>query len=761
MLGQNQRAFNDFIRLDHLIETRKLGDTSYIHNEHDNFKDWVKVQIHYNKGKIYYADFAKSQALTSFCNSMETLKRIEKESKVSLIPRITTIETKIYKGKTFFEKGSYSRSLKWYLRAVQEIVEYLEIWWEKKKRPKDFIWCPFQHALLDELIKLLETFKHHDIIDKKRLKEKLLNSSVITIEDIFSWEDLLQKIKGKKDGSAIKLLMSKLKKNLLAKLNKTDNANSLSYEIKRVVVDGFNDLKNNLEFFKDEMASGVIKGSPELQKQLIKYKEIIKESGDLSNLTYYQTEEIKWFNIVILKRLFPEILPESIEKNSQGFYKLHDEIGKQHKNREDKDYAECPACKLDRFKDKSTQMSLSNLLFPKIMVEDGIQKSDFKKKGTWSKLRVPLENLRIIRKITPENGKNTKDYGFSKKINNKIVDEIVLGDVLRNSKEFRDKEKEIAEILSIWEKKEAFKPMAKMLSNVLNRIGFILFDLRLSNEPDGNNHDIALGWIEKALCLNGKNGYATYNMISINEARKEPSQDKKYTNYAKAFENIEHFHSRFNPIILHWLKQWQNDRAKELKPNQELKPQERYYSGLLRAQLKYFDDLIRKPAEIYEYLTRGRTVPKYTDDKDDKDHYMDGLYFLGRYSSWTPKIPRPRVFGIKGGGKFLVWKSKGIVIDPGFDFLNNFYAEGFSLEDIDAVIVTHDHHDHTDDFESMWRLIKEHNDVIKHSSLDDEGKEKKSHKADAVRKSGIFTKMFPLSIFRIRQNVYRSYLPTK
>jgi hypothetical protein len=101
-------------------------------------------------------------------------------------------------------------------------------------------------------------------------------------------------------------------------------------------------------------------------------------------------------------------------------------------------------------------------------------------------------------------------------------------------------------------------------------------------------------------------------------------------------------------------------------------------------------------------------------------HSLDGMYFLCRYSSWSPKLPRPRVFSVKGGGKFLVWQDTGILIDPGFNLLENLYAEGFSLEDVDVVIITHDHLDHTDDFESLWRLVKEHNEVILHGDFSPE-----------------------------------------
>jgi len=90
------------------------------------------------------------------------------------------------------------------------------------------------------------------------------------------------------------------------------------------------------------------------------------------------------------------------------------------------------------------------------------------------------------------------------------------------------------------------------------------------------------------------------------------------------------------------------------------------------------------------------------------------LVVLRRWQSFTPKIPRPHGDTVRGGGYFLLWGGKGIVIDPGYDFLQNFYDEGFSLDDIDAVVVTHSHPDHEDDLSTLSTLVKEWNDHHSH-----------------------------------------------
>ena len=51
--------------------------------------------------------------------------------------------------------------------------------------------------------------------------------------------------------------------------------------------------------------------------------------------------------------------------------------------------------------------------------------------------------------------------------------------------------------------------------------------------------------------------------------------------------------------------------------------------------------------------------------------------------------------------------SYGIAIDPGFDFIRNLFHMGFSLNDIDIVLISHAHIDHIRDFESIVTLLFE------------------------------------------------------
>lgn len=88
------------------------------------------------------------------------------------------------------------------------------------------------------------------------------------------------------------------------------------------------------------------------------------------------------------------------------------------------------------------------------------------------------------------------------------------------------------------------------------------------------------------------------------------------------------------------------------------------------------------------------------------------LTVLRRWNSFTPALASS-VNPSKGGGYFLYSQFKndsyGIVIDPGYDFLENLFSQGYRIGDIDAVIVSHAHPDHTDNLPSILSLFHELN----------------------------------------------------
>eukprot|EP00456_Euglypha_rotunda_P024448 TRINITY_DN1_c1_g1_i9.p1 TRINITY_DN1_c1_g1~~TRINITY_DN1_c1_g1_i9.p1 ORF type:complete len:378 (+),score=69.88 TRINITY_DN1_c1_g1_i9:3030-4163(+) len=103
----------------------------------------------------------------------------------------------------------------------------------------------------------------------------------------------------------------------------------------------------------------------------------------------------------------------------------------------------------------------------------------------------------------------------------------------------------------------------------------------------------------------------------------------------------------------------------------------------------------------------------------------DTLSALRGWSSAVTLLEGSRDGHWRGGGYFLKWQERGIVIDPGFDFLDNFHDAGFHAREVDAVLVSHDHSDHNFDLQSLddlryeiyRRSIETHADGSLHPAL--------------------------------------------
>ncbi|MBN2380780.1 tetratricopeptide repeat protein [candidate division WOR-3 bacterium] len=102
---------------------------------------------------------------------------------------------------------------------------------------------------------------------------------------------------------------------------------------------------------------------------------------------------------------------------------------------------------------------------------------------------------------------------------------------------------------------------------------------------------------------------------------------------------------------------------------------------------------------IMDILVENRNkVPKYAAKRGTG--YRDVLAVLKGWSSFIPVefFVEPRGFGnqlSQGGGYFIKAMDKGIVIDPGVDFLVYFTKEGFHIKEVNHVFVSRNHMEHS------------------------------------------------------------------
>jgi tetratricopeptide (TPR) repeat protein len=133
----------------------------------------------------------------------------------------------------------------------------------------------------------------------------------------------------------------------------------------------------------------------------------------------------------------------------------------------------------------------------------------------------------------------------------------------------------------------------------------------------------------------------------------------------------------------------------------------------------FFKNINDIESKFKKFVDSERSIP---------EDFSSFLSVLRKWNSYTPILPSEKGDN-KGGEYFLYHRGKGIVIDPGFNFIENFYQEGFKVADIDAVLITHAYNDHTVDLESILTLVYKHNDAIK-DTVKEEMKGKKKAKID-------------------------------
>jgi hypothetical protein len=145
------------------------------------------------------------------------------------------------------------------------------------------------------------------------------------------------------------------------------------------------------------------------------------------------------------------------------------------------------------------------------------------------------------------------------------------------------------------------------------------------------------------------------------------------------------------------------------------------------------DSINVRKSQIHRFLMRLKLS-----DGLPREHRSPAIEFvcMRRYSSPFPLLPRPSAFRALGGGYFIRLHGKadedgeadpgpyGIVVDPGVDFVENLYRTGYSLSDIDMIVITHDHVDHLGALDPLLSLLHVRAEILSKQERADNGSSK-------------------------------------
>lgn len=236
----------------------------------------------------------------------------------------------------------------------------------------------------------------------------------------------------------------------------------------------------------------------------------------------------------------------------------------------------------------------------------------------------------------------------------------------------------------------------------LGNIGVSLSEQRKEDE--------AIKWFEKALAINDKDFLAIRNMAFSEYHRKNPKVG--FEKIKKAYELSPTAKNMLRDLTFFciFLDLDVNEVIKDIRKGVELPTREK---GVTELEALVASVQVNFQDRIEDFLEQKREAEKRLEDflKAASDLRKDISFFLHlrKWNSFTPTIPSWDEERSIGGGYFICHAGKGTVIDPGYNFLENFYKAGCRVVDIDNVIITHAHNDHTNDFESIMTMLHQYN----------------------------------------------------
>lgn len=163
---------------------------------------------------------------------------------------------------------------------------------------------------------------------------------------------------------------------------------------------------------------------------------------------------------------------------------------------------------------------------------------------------------------------------------------------------------------------------------------------------------------------------------------------------------------------------------------------------------------VRK-SQIHRFLMRERTKGA----RPSSDGPSIELICMRRYSSAFPLLPRPSAFRALGGGYFIAVQAGpeteeedrppvGIVVDPGVDFVENLYRTGYTLSDIDMIVVTHDHVDHLGGLDPLLSLLHVRGQILSKEKIRGDGEGSPAREITVLTSRSVFRRYKSASVLQ-------------
>ncbi len=150
--------------------------------------------------------------------------------------------------------------------------------------------------------------------------------------------------------------------------------------------------------------------------------------------------------------------------------------------------------------------------------------------------------------------------------------------------------------------------------------------------------------------------------------------------------------------------------------NPQVAKYDTYKRAMYSQQRRFLDYLKFRTAQYRNY--RAGEPPVKSPDFE--------LISLRRWNSFSPNLGSRAAASVGGGYLVRLWhrdRYLGIAVDPGYNFLENLFNEGFTIADIDIIVVTHAHPDHTENLTNLFTLLFERNKRMADEEKQDESTE--------------------------------------